>query len=166
MLFSKLIRNLILGLGLVGSPAFAEDAAPKAGASTQLNCPQGATQFGSPNEGIYCRKTVAKDGDNLPHGPYVSFHSNGQRRSEGQYVEGFRSGTWTFYDEAGKETRRTEFSGDSRTGKRVQYFASGKPHIIEEYVSGKRHGLMQEFSEDGKLVREAQFRDDKQAEVK
>jgi len=166
MLSSKLIRNLTLGLSLVGSAAFAGGAASKAGANIQLNCPSGTKQFGNADDGIYCRKTVSQDGHNMPHGPYVSYYPNGQKRSEGQYFEGFRSGTWSFYDETGKQTGRTEFSGDNYHGKRVQYFASGKPRLVEEYVNGKRHGLTQEFSEDGKVIREAQYRDDKQVDAK
>jgi len=166
MLSSKLIRTLTLGLSLTGAAAFAGDEAGNAGANVQLNCPSGTKQFGNPNDGVYCRKPVSKDGYNLPHGPYVSYYPNGQKRSVGQYFEGFRSGTWTFYDEAGKQTGRTEFSGDNYHGKRVQYFANGKPRLVEEYVNGKRNGLTQEFAEDGKLVREAQYRDDKLADAK
>lgn len=166
MLSAKLIRTLTLGVSLAGTVAFAGDAASKTGVNIQLNCPSGTKQFGNPDDGIYCRKMVSKDGFNMPHGPYMSYFPNGQKRAEGQYFEGFRSGTWTFYDESGKQTGRTEFSGDNYHGKRVQYFANGKPRLIEEYVNGRRQGLMQEFSEDGKLVREAQFRDDKQVDAK
>jgi antitoxin component YwqK of YwqJK toxin-antitoxin module len=166
MLSSKLIGTLTLALSLAGTAAFAGDASGKATASIKLNCPSGTKQFGNPDDGIYCRKTVSTDGYNMPHGPYASYHPNGQKRSEGQYFEGFRSGTWTFYDATGKETGRTEFSGGNYHGKRVQYFASGKQRLIEEYVNGKRNGLTQEFSEDGKLVREAQFLDDRQVDAK
>lgn len=166
MLSSKLIGILTLALSLTGTAAFGGNSTSKAATSTTLNCPSGTKQFGNPDDGITCRKTVSTEGYNVPHGPYVSYHPNGQKRSEGQYFEGFRSGTWTFYDESGKETGRTEFSGGTYHGKRVQYFASGRQRLIEEYMNGKRHGLTQEFTEDGKIVREVQFRDDKQVEAK
>jgi len=166
MLFSKLIRTLTLGLSLVGTAALAGDAASKSGTTTQLNCPSGTKQFGTPDDGLICRKTVPENGYYVPHGPAVSYYPNGQKRYDGQYFEGFRSGTWTFFDESGKQTGRTEFSGNNYHGKRVQYFASGKPRLIEEYVNGKRHGLTQEFAEDGKIIREAQYRDDKLADAK
>lgn len=166
MLSSKLMRTLTLGLSLAGTLAFAGDATSKSAASTKLDCPAGTKQFGTPEETLYCRKTVAVNGLNFAHGPAVSFYPNGQKRFEGQYFEGFRTGTWTFYDESGKQTGSTEFSGNSYHGKRVQYFANGKPRLVEEYVNGKRHGLTQEFSEDGKLIREAQYRDDKPADAK
>jgi antitoxin component YwqK of YwqJK toxin-antitoxin module len=166
MLSSKLIGTLTLGLSLAGTVALAEGTAGKAGMNIKLNCPAGTKQFGNPDDGIYCRKTVSTDGYNVPHGPYVSYFPNGQKRSEGQYFEGFRSGTWAFYDESGKQTGRTEFNGDNYHGKRVQYFSNGKPRLVEEYVNGKRHGLTQEYSEDGKLVREVQYRDDKKVEAK
>jgi hypothetical protein len=165
MLSSKLVGAVTLALSLAGSAAFAGGTTSKA-ANVKLDCPSGTKPFGNPDDGIYCRKTVSVDGYNVPHGPYVSYFPNGQKRSEGQYLEGFRSGTWVFYDESGKETGRTEFSKGDYHGKRVQYFASGKPRLVEEYVNGKRQGLTREFSEDGKLVREVLYRDDKKVETR
>jgi hypothetical protein len=166
MLSSKLIRTLTLGLSLAGTAAFAGDTASNAGTTIKLKCPEGTKQFGTPTDGTFCRKVLSADGNNVAHGPYVSYHPNGQKRAEGQYFEGFRNGTWKFYDASGKQTGSTEFSGDSYHGQRVQYFASGKPRLVEEYVKGKRHGLTQEFSEDGKVVRQVQYRDDRPAQTK
>ncbi len=164
MLSSRLIRTMTLGLGLVGTAALAGEATSKV-ETIKLNCPAETRQFGNPDDGIYCRKTVSIEGYNVPHGPYVSYFPNRQKRSEGQYFEGFRSGTWTFYDESGKKTGSTAFTGGNYHGKRVQYFASGKPRLMEEYVNGKRHGITQEFAEDGRLLREVHYRDNRQVQA-
>jgi antitoxin component YwqK of YwqJK toxin-antitoxin module len=166
MLPSKMMKTLVLGLVFVTSPALAEGQATKGAVNQKLSCPAGTKQFGTADDGLFCRKADAKDGMHIPHGPYASYFPNGQKRSEGQYVDGFRSGSWTFYNEAGQVTGRTEFQRENYHGKRVLYFANGKPHIVEEYANGKRNGLVQEFSEDGKLVRQAQYRDDQQVAEK
>lgn len=162
MLPSKLIRTFTIALTLVAPMAYAQSG----GMVVKLHCPEGTKQFGNMDDDLFCRKIEAKDGMHVPHGPYVSYHSNGQKSADGQYVDGFRFGLWTFYDEAGKVTGRTEFEGGNYHGKRVQYFPNGKPRIIEEYSKGKRNGLVQEFSEDGKLVRQAQYRDDREVAAK
>lgn len=166
MLPSKMMKTLTLGMVLAAPMAFAGGQATKSTATYKLNCPAGTKQFGTADDGLFCRKVDATDGMHIPHGPYVSYYPNGQKRSEGQYVEGFRSGLWTFYSEAGQVTGRTEFQRENYHGKRVLYFANGKPRLVEEYSNGKRNGVVQEFSEDGKLVREAHYRDDQQVAAK
>jgi antitoxin component YwqK of YwqJK toxin-antitoxin module len=168
MLPSKMMQTLTLGLVFAAPLALAEGKTAQGATNYKLNCPSGTKQFGTAEDGIYCRMVdaKAKDGMHTPHGPYVAFYPNGQKRSEGQFVDGFRSGSWTFYSEAGQVTGRTEFQRESYHGKRVLYFANGKPRLVEEYANGKRNGLVQEFSEDGKLVREAQYRDDRQVAEK
>ncbi len=163
---SKMMQTLVLGVFLAGPVALAQEQAATGAKNPTLNCPAGTKQVGNPNDGLYCRKLEAKEGLHAPHGPYASFFPNGQKRAEGQYVDGFRSGSWTFYDESGQVTGRTEFQRDNYHGKRVQYFPNGKQRMVEEYTNGKRNGLVQEFSEDGKLVRQAQYRDDRQVAEK
>jgi antitoxin component YwqK of YwqJK toxin-antitoxin module len=160
MLSSKLIRTFTLGVVLASPLALAADKAPR------LNCPQGTRQFGNPTDGLFCRKVEAKDGMYTPHGPYASYHTNGNKASEGQYKDGFRSGVWTYYDESGKERGKTEFNADNYHGKRVLYFPSGKPRIVEEYQNGKRHGLVQELAEDGSVVRQARYENDREVAAK
>ncbi len=166
MLPSKLIRTFTIGMTLVAPTAFAQSNAAGGEAVAKLQCPAGTKQFGNAKDGLFCRKIEAKDGVHVPHGSYASYHPNGKKSSEGQYVDGFRSGLWTFYDEAGQVTGRTEFEGGNYHGKRVQYFANGKPRIIEEFSKGKRNGVVQEFSEDGKLVRQARYQDDREVAAK
>ncbi|QRK05169.1 hypothetical protein JQX13_33905 [Archangium violaceum] len=166
MLPSKMMQTLALGLVFAAPTAFAEGQSAKGGTQYNLNCPVGTKQFGNADDGLFCRKVEASKGMHTPHGPYVSYYPNGQKRSEGQYVDGFRSGQWTFYNEAGQVSGRTEFQRENYHGNRVLYFANGKPRLVEEYAKGKRNGLVQEFSADGKLVRQAQYRDDQQVATK
>ncbi|KFA94359.1 toxin-antitoxin system YwqK family antitoxin [Archangium violaceum] len=162
MLHSKLTRTLVVGLTLATSVAFAEGTAASTGSTPKLACPAGTLQTGNLKDGLYCRKGDVKAGRGDAHGPYASYFPNGKKSAEGQYVDGFRTGLWTFYSEDGQVRGKTEFQGGNYHGKHVEYFPNGKQRLVEEFANGRRNGLAQEFSVDGKLVRQAQYRDDQQ----
>jgi hypothetical protein len=153
-------RALVVGLMLSATGSLAGEAAPK------LNCPANTRQFGNPQEGLICRKPNPAGDLGVAHGPYASFHANGQKDAEGQYVDGFRSGTWSFYSENGQLRSRIEFQTGNYHGKREEFFPNGKLRIIESYVAGKLNGLVKEFSEDGQLVRQAEYRDNQEVASK
>lgn len=143
------MRTLALGLLLSGG-AFAAEG-------VSLRCPAGTKQVGGKVDGVYCARLTAQGSVARAHGPYAGFHASGQKLVEGQYVDGLKVGTWTFYDEAGRVTGQTEFSEGVYHGKRVQFFPSGSPRLVEEYSRAQRNGAVQEFAEDGALVRQVLF---------
>lgn len=151
MLSSKLMRTLTLGLALAAPASMARDSAEK------LNCPTGTKQFGTKAEGLVCRKVSSQEGMYVAHGPYVEYHPNGKKATDGQFSEGFKSGVWTFYDEAGNERGKTEFKLGNYHGQRVLYFPSGKPRLVEEYQNGRKHGLTKELAEDGRVVSQVRY---------
>ncbi|WP_375772506.1 hypothetical protein NR798_16990 [Archangium gephyra] len=166
----KIVSRTLAILAMTAAPvALAEGASSANAAEVRLACPAGTVQKGrkvSKTEGVFCVKVSSRDGEAQLHGPYVDFHSNGQKQSEGQYSDGARAGLWTFWDANGVKTGETQFAGGNYHGKRVEYFPNGKQRLVEEYANGKRNGLVQEFSEDGKVVRQAQYRDDQQVAAK
>ncbi|RKG77847.1 hypothetical protein D7W79_14360 [Corallococcus exercitus] len=156
----KLMRMFTLGLALASPVAFAEDA------STHLACPEGTKQAGSKADGLFCRKPELAGGNLVAHGPYRSFHANGKKAAVGQYLNGHKTGTWVFFDEAGREYDKIEFRESNYHGTRTLYFASGKPHFIEQYQNGLKDGVVQELSEDGKVVHESRFEKGKEVAAK
>ena len=166
MLKKTLVRVLVVSLSLGSSLVWA------AGTNSEvtISCPAGTKQFGGratmADRGVFCVKNVADKGTPIAHGPYVSFHENGQKKAVGQHSEGDRTGVWVLFNERGVKTEEVEFSGGDYHGKRVQYFPSGKSRTVEHYSHGKKDGLFQEFSEDGKLVRQLEYRADQQIAAK
>ncbi|MBZ4373515.1 toxin-antitoxin system YwqK family antitoxin [Corallococcus sp. AS-1-6] len=130
-------------------------------ADAQLSCPAGSLQKGKAgrDEAVYCAKMNQKAGEPVIHGAYVDYWPNGQKQSEGQYLNGFRTGHWTFWDANGVKTGETDFAAGDYHGTRVQFFANGKPKMIEQYRKGFRNGTVQELSEDGTVIRQMQFAD-------
>ncbi|WP_375743979.1 hypothetical protein NR800_02505 [Corallococcus interemptor] len=156
----KLMRMFTLGLALAAPVAFAGDT------TAQLACPEGTKQAGSKADGLFCRKPELAGGNLVAHGPYRSFHANGKKAAVGQYLNGHKTGTWFFYDEAGNEYDKIEFRESNYHGTRTLSFASGKPRFIEHYQNGLKDGVFQELSEDGKVVRESRFEKGKEVAAK
>lgn len=147
---SKIFRTVTLGAVLAAPLAFA--AAPS------LDCPAGTVQTGSAKDGLFCRKGAS--GAAHAHGPYAAFHTNGQKAAAGQYENGFRTGTWTFYDAEGRVTGTTEFARGDYNGKRVEFHANGQTKRVEHFAQGKREGLVQEFNAKGELMSQGRYAND------
>ncbi|WP_224246223.1 toxin-antitoxin system YwqK family antitoxin [Hyalangium gracile] len=125
----------------------------------KLNCPAGTQQRAAAEKGAWmCAKTNAKDRNSSAHGPFVSFHPNGQKRAEGQNTDGMQTGLWTYFDENGRKIEEIEYTAHHYNGRHVQYFPSGKVKLEERWVHGNREGASTTYSEDGKKVAEAEYR--------
>lgn len=164
---SLLKSSLRLGLfvTLCSAPALA------AGGSVKLDCPAGTVQRGtkvSARDGVYCVKTAAsrKAGEPVAHGPYVDFHANGQKRSEGQYVDGFRSGQWHFFDANGAKSGETEFAGGDYNGRRVEFHPNGQKKLEQQWVKGKREGMETAYAKDGTTVRQVKYTQDRGVKIR
>ncbi|MCY1021690.1 toxin-antitoxin system YwqK family antitoxin [Pyxidicoccus sp. MSG2] len=151
MLSTKLIRVLTLGLAFAAPAAMAGDTAAK------LNCPAGTAQAGTKAEGFTCVKANAKAGTQLAHGAYVEYHPNGKVSAQGQFVDGLKVGTWTFFDESGNKRSTAEFKDGGWDGQRVMYFPNGKPRLVEQYQNGKKNGVTKEMAEDGRVISQVRY---------
>ena len=123
-------KMIVAAVGLLGSIAGAADPI--------LSCPPGTQQAGgskSPLEAVVCVR-FDKDGGRIFHGPYVAFWPNGQRQAEGQYEDGWRTGTFTFFDKDGVKTGVTTFKHGEYDGARVEFSPNGQPSLTERYVNG------------------------------
>lgn len=153
----KKTSSRILALTLVLSAPVV--VASGSGEEVKLNCPAGTKQRRmSEKNAWYCAKTDAKSQDKAAHGPYVSFHPNGQKKTTGQHVDGMQSGLWTFFDENGRKIEEIEYSAHHYNGQRVQYFPSGKVKLEERWVNGKREGVAKAYAEDGQKQAEFEYR--------
>jgi antitoxin component YwqK of YwqJK toxin-antitoxin module len=122
-----------------------------------LQCPAGTQQLAE-SDAVLCARTTG--GQRVFHGPYVAFWPNGVRQSEGQYVDGFRSGRWAFHDANGVPTGETWFKAGSYDGLRIELNPDGSKRLEEQWVAGKRQGLQKQWSAAGVLTI-TEYRDDR-----
>lgn len=165
MSFLKTSQLVFVGMSIVAAPmVFASGTSTGSdGQTVRLVCPAGTVQKGSKvtNEAVYCMKTKPQSGEPVPHGPYVDFYKNGQKQSEGQYKDGFRSGHWTFWDANGMKAGETDFEAGDYHGARVEYYPNGNKKLEQQWVHGKRDGVVAAYSANGQKVSETSFRGDR-----
>jgi antitoxin component YwqK of YwqJK toxin-antitoxin module len=136
--------------------------------SVKLNCPAGTKQANSAGgkvaDIVACVKTDGKGFS--PHGPTVYLYPSGAKQAEGPSEGGFRTGSWTFYDEQGRKTGSASFKHSNFHGEVVELHANGKVKKVEHSAEGLRQGTAKEFSEDGKLVKQTEYRDNREVASK
>lgn len=155
-----MMQFAVAGLALAQAPTL--EKAPVVGTSYKMACPTGTRQIGGPKSdfGAYaCLKGTA-DGMRIIHGPMVSFDNGGHVVAVGQMEESYRTGTWKFFDAAGKLIGTTGFLKGEYNGLRVEYQADGKLKFEENWVNGKRQGPQKTFDAAG-LATITEYRDDR-----
>ena len=136
----------IAALTLFGTFAMAADPV--------LSCPQGSKQVGGVKSALEASVCVRfdQDGGRIFHGPYVAFWPNGTRQAEGQYENGWRSGSFTFFDDKGVKTGTTEFKHGDYDGVRIEFHPNGAKMLEETYLAGHKQGAGQQFDLTGKPI--------------
>lgn len=158
----KLLTAQVLSATLALAQAPALERAPVIKPTSTLGCPAGTRQVGGPktNLGAMACMKFSTDGLRLFHGPMVSFYGSGKVEAVGQAEEGFRTGKWSFFDEAGNKRGETEFLKGNYHGRRAEYGADGKLTLEENWVNGKRQGPQRTFDAAG-VPTVVEYRDDR-----
>lgn len=93
-------------------------------------------------------------------GFWKEYYREGGLRSEGNYVNGIRTGVWVYYFPDGTvEQKGTYTSKGKEQGKWTWYYQGGVLRREENYTSGIRNGEMKEYDELGKLIASGIFED-------
>jgi len=71
-------------------------------------------------------------------GQFIYYHNNGQKRSEGAYIENKKTGIWTNWYENGNLDSKGEFINGKRDKTWVWYFKTGQISAKEKFVAGER----------------------------
>lgn len=144
------------------APAQQLEKAPVLKPNHALACPTGTKQVGGArtNVGALACMKFAGNGLRLFHGPMITFYATGRVEAVGQMEEGFRTGKWAFFDQAGNRLGETEFLRGDYHGRRVEFTADGKLKFEENWVSGKRQGPQKTFDAAG-VPTVTEYRDDR-----
>ncbi|MEN0063426.1 MAG: hypothetical protein AAGA48_14840 [Myxococcota bacterium] len=157
-----------------------------------LQCPAGTVAAGlAPPQGheAWCEKPV-QVGPVLRVGPSLTWHTNGEKASQGSWEAGLRTGPWLFwhpnaqlseqgaysadekqgiwttYDSSGRRTAEGSFVAGSRDGDWIFWDPSAQTRTEGRYELGEREGKWVEFDPEGRPVRERDFRDDRMLNVR
>lgn len=90
--------------------------------------------------------------DNVPHGPLVTFFSNGQRESEGQYEYGKRTGTFVWWYSNGQRKTVGEYANDKEQAEWSWWHPNGIRQARGLFNDGNRVAEWSTWNSDGKLI--------------
>ena len=93
------------------------------------------------------------DAQGRRQGVWTDFYSNGQKRYEGQFKNGFCVGEFKYYDEQGRLKATNTFDKSGTKALNKSYAANGTLIATGYYVNQKKEGEWRYFSKDnGKLI--------------
>lgn len=91
-------------------------------------------------------------------GKSVKYWSNGQKQSEGEYLNGKMHGKWTNWNENGQKKHEYEYRNGKQHGKSIDWYENEQKEIEVEYLNGKKHGKLSDWYENGQKKSEREFR--------
>jgi antitoxin component YwqK of YwqJK toxin-antitoxin module len=87
----------------------------------------------------------------------VTYHSNGQKRSEGSYKEGQRDGVWTFWFEDGSKWAEGNYVIGIEQGTKTSWHPNGQKHFQGQMKDGERIGNWIFWDEEGNVKLEMNY---------
>jgi antitoxin component YwqK of YwqJK toxin-antitoxin module len=106
--------------------------------------------------GFNAKVKYNEDGSQV--GPYVAYSDGGLVEAEGTLdSDGKQDGLWTFYDENGLLSIKTNFSGGELDGMRSTYYANGSLKDRFNVKDGEIDGKVELFTAYNKLRREIPY---------
>ena len=106
-----------------------------------------------------------KDGKDVRHGAYASWHKNGQKMMEGRYEEGQPVGSFTWWHPNGQQSVVGTYEHGRPVGEWTWWHANGQKSIAGGFVDGSETGRWMWWKEDGKLANVAEYSDHSEAVV-
>ncbi len=97
--------------------------------------------------------------DEVMTGQWKYWYENGNLRKETQYLAGEKNGIWRLFHEDTKRVReQVIYNKGQREGKYNMWYPDGKPHAEGYYMLGLKEGMWKEFHPNGEVSIEALFK--------
>ena len=77
----------------------------------------------------------SNDDNNLNHGVWTWYHSNGNIQLTGLFIDGKRNGIWKNYDASGSLTSESTYKDDQLNGKFTRYDKSGRVLVQQYFIN-------------------------------
>jgi hypothetical protein len=147
----SLANILILGL-IACAPKHVQPQAPLAPMHPDLICPEGSWPAGAvPPTGFeaWCHQSTPA-GAWLRQGTTLLFHNNGQKASQGEFVNDNKEGPWTSWYDNGDVSSQGAYAGGKETGHWTRNHEGGQRQGEGEMKNGLEHGAWVYWSVDGR----------------
>jgi len=87
--------------------------------------------------------------DVIPDGDYTETYKDGSVKVKGTILGGERFGTWVSYHLNGNKASESEYVRGALNGKTVSFYKNGQIRYIGYYQSSVKSGIWQFFQKDG-----------------
>ena len=84
-------------------------------------------------------------------GPYTSYYKEGNRRTEGYFLNGKKDGEWIEYYDSGIIKFKRNYKDGEWDGKYVYYYENGQIKFEKNYEDGNLIGKSTYYNEDGSV---------------
>jgi hypothetical protein len=148
-------------LGWAGCAPKPPPAAPSAPAPlfSEFTCPPGTELAGAaPPVGVevWCSRPMP-DGTKVRSGPSLSWHGNGQKQSQGAYLQDKREGPWLYWYPTGTPERQGSYSNGKPDGVWTSYHPTGDRSSEGQMVDGKENGRWTFWNNESMTRTEGEF---------
>jgi hypothetical protein len=112
-----------------------------------------------PNGQLRLRRHVLRqaDGTLVDHGPYTTWHDNGQQAYEATFVEGKIHGLETQWHQNGRKRTEQHYDQGRRHGPRYAWDEGGHLRKEEHYFNDKPDGTWTVWDESGRIKSQTSF---------
>ncbi len=134
----------------------ADDGTPR------LDCPEGTQQQSATTESgeeYWC----ARGG--VMHGPFKSFHLNGERSASGTWVDNDRSGQWTWWYPNQQTKEKGKYDRGKQIGSWQWWHENGNRKMEGDFLRGRRQGQWTTFYESGNVESRGMYHNGQQNEL-
>jgi len=94
----------------------------------------------------------------IKQGIFTEFYENGQKKSEGEYLNSKKVGEWIYYYPDGKLEQQGRFDRSGRAdGEWNWYYNNGNIWRTENFLAGEREGEYLEYDINGRVIVKGNF---------
>jgi antitoxin component YwqK of YwqJK toxin-antitoxin module len=101
--------------------------------------------------------TAQKEGKDQKHGLCTTWYKNGQKETEGQYVNDVPVGHVTWWHENGQKAVEGQYANGDRIGSWTWWHQNGQKAVSGDFVKGVEIGKWTWWKEDGKVANSARI---------
>ena len=92
------------------------------------------------------------DGERIQHGPVNAWYANGQRKMQGQFIDGKRMGAFTWWHPNGQRSCSGLFDADMKQGIWTWWHSNGVKSTRVSFVDNETTGILTEWNERGQVI--------------
>jgi len=93
----------------------------------------------------------------VENGKWTEWYDDGQKKEEGEYLNGKENGKWTYWYDNGQKRKETEYINGKQNGKWTFWYQNGEKYSEGEYVNGEENCKWTIWYKNGQKKKEGEY---------